>query len=361
MITGPLPPPAGGISIHIWRLKYLLESEFNVDFIDEAVTVKPEYFSVKSFNPLRYFRKISRADILYVQSGSRILKKIHIITGKLLGKMIIITLHGYGPKRKQPFRAMDNFFFNLSDKIILVNPDIANRLSLNPEKCIVKHAFLPPVMQEEQPLPAFIQDWIHTAKNNNEVLLCANASRLDMFKEQELYGLDMCIEVLKKLRDKGMAVSFIYTVSSLDSGEDRFNAYKQQIKDYGLENNFLLVSGKLSFVKLVEQSDIVLRPTNTDGDALTIREAIYLGKPILASDVTERPQGTTLFKTRDMLDFEAQLSRLINGVVPVADSAVAETTSNDSFRQFYTMLLHSVLEKKPFVSPKNESAAQALL
>ncbi|HPH85943.1 MAG TPA: hypothetical protein PLC48_10815, partial [Ferruginibacter sp.] len=288
LIFGPLPPPAGGISIHIWRLKYLLEQEFTVDFIDEASTRKKAYYNVKSFNPFPYLRKIGRADILYIQTGSRILKKLHILTGKLMGKKMIITLHGYGPRRKMPFRAIDSFFFRMADKIILVNPDIFNRLSLPAEKCIYKHAFLPPVLQEEVPLPAHVSDWLLNTRKSGATILCANASRLDLFQGKELYGLDMCIDVTRRLLDKRIPVGFIYTVSSTEHCEDRFEQYQQQIKTLGLTNHFMLLHEKVSFVKVIEQSDIVLRPTNTDGDALTIREAIYLGKPILASDVTER-------------------------------------------------------------------------
>jgi glycosyltransferase involved in cell wall biosynthesis len=39
---------------------------------------------------------------------------------------------------------------------------------------------------------------------------------------------------------------------------------------------------------------IFLRPTLTDGDALSIREAMAAGVPVLASDVVRRPTGVTV-------------------------------------------------------------------
>jgi len=69
----------------------------------------------------------------------------------------------------------------------------------------------------------------------------------------------------------------------------------------------LLLNENLSFVRLIEKSDIVLRPTNTDGDALTIREALYLNKTIIASDVVNRPSGTILFKSRDTNDLKMKI------------------------------------------------------
>ena len=71
------------------------------------------------------------------------------------------------------------------------------------------------------------------------------------------------------------------------------------IKDYELEDCFLIWEAPLSFITLIINTDIVLRPTNTDGDALTVREGLFLGKPVIASDVVIRPVGTKLFKTRD--------------------------------------------------------------
>ncbi len=343
LITGPLPPPAGGISIHIWRLKYLLEKDFNLDFIDEASEKKAGFFNIKSFQPFTYFKKIAQSDLLFIHSGNRILKKLHITLAKLFGKKIILTLHGYGAKRKMPFRAIDSAFFNLAHKIILVNEDIYQKLSLPLSKCIVKHAFLPPVMAEEPPLPNQLAHFIEAAKKNKRTIICANASRLDVHKNEDLYGLDMCIEVTKRLLAKGSSICFVFTVSSIDSGADKLNQAKQLIKTLGIEDRFLLLQEKISFVRLIENADIVVRPTNTDGDALTIREALFLDKKVLASDVTSRPIGTQLFATRNIEDFENKLEALLyheNGMTGVQESS--NTSAPENFSLFYKDLINEV-------------------
>ena len=348
LITGPLPPPAGGISIHIWRLKHLLENDFTIDFIDESKERKSNYFNIKSLNIFRYLKKIIASDVLFIHSGNKILKKLHIITGKLFGKKVIITLHGYGPRRKMPFRAIDAAVFKLADKIILVNSEIYKKLSLPLDKCVVKHAFLPPVMSEEPNLPEYINEQIKIAKEQNKILICANASRLDTHNNQDLYGLDICVETIRRLVNNSLPVYFIFTVSSLAKGENRFNEALSLIKKYKLENNFLLLNEKLSFVKLIESSDIVLRPTNTDGDALTVREALFLGKKVLASDIVERPEGTNLFKTRDIDSLEKQLESLINEKKSNAVKNLNETSDNDSnsLKDFYSTLISNLFIKK---------------
>jgi glycosyltransferase involved in cell wall biosynthesis len=47
-------------------------------------------------------------------------------------------------------------------------------------------------------------------------------------------------------------------------------------------------------------SDIFLRPTRSDGDANSIREALYLGVPVIASDCVERPDQVLTFRTGDI-------------------------------------------------------------
>jgi glycosyltransferase involved in cell wall biosynthesis len=47
---------------------------------------------------------------------------------------------------------------------------------------------------------------------------------------------------------------------------------------------------------LLSQCDAFIRPTTHDGDAISVREALTLGIPCVASDVCNRPEGTYLFR-----------------------------------------------------------------
>lgn len=346
LITGPVPPPAGGISIHIQRLTHLLEDEFDIDLIDESNEKKAGVYNMRNVNPFAYFKKILAADILFVQSGNKLFKKIHILTGKLFFKKVIITLHGYGNRRKQPFRFIDSVFFGMANKIILVNAGIFDKVPLPKNKCIVKHAFLPPVMKNEPALTIVISNWVNQAKDKKQFIICANASRLDRHNNQDLYGLDMSIEVASRLVKKGLPVSFVFTVSSLENCEDVFAKGQEQIAGLGLKDHFLLISEKLSFVRLIEKADIVTRPTNADGDALTVRESLYLGKTTIASDIVERPEGTVIFKTRDINDLEIKLENEIKKLQVKADAPLGVSNlPHEDFKGFYSGLMNSVALK----------------
>ena len=50
---------------------------------------------------------------------------------------------------------------------------------------------------------------------------------------------------------------------------------------------------------LVNQADILLRTTRFDGDAISIREALFLGTPVIATDNQMRPDGLHLIAIAD--------------------------------------------------------------
>jgi glycosyltransferase involved in cell wall biosynthesis len=53
--------------------------------------------------------------------------------------------------------------------------------------------------------------------------------------------------------------------------------------------------GRERALAVVAAADVFVRPTFADGDAVSVREALGLGCPVLASDVGHRPPGVRLF------------------------------------------------------------------
>lgn len=343
LLIGPVPSPAGGVSVHLWRLKHLLQAEFNVDLVDESRNIKPAFFNIRKFNLAGYFKRVGNSDILSIHSGLNALRFFHIIAGKLFRKKIVLTIHAYPAEKSRLLRKIDEFMFGSCDLIISVNSEILTRLSLPEKKTIVQYAFLPPVLKEEKLLPPTVQDIIRACKTKGEYLIVSNAWRLDRFNDQDVYGVDMCIEAMKSLKKKGIPVHFIFNVATIDMFGAQFDTYRNDIRESGLEENFSLINEELSFVKLMEEADLVVRPTNTDGDSLTIWEAIYLEKPIISSDVVKRPAGTILFRNRNQPDFEAKLLEVLDNLNHHVSTK--GTISYEYFKDLYSNLFGKLTKK----------------
>lgn len=335
LFLGPIPPPFGGVSVHIKRLSNLLKDDFDFDFIDESRTKKREYSNLRKQNYLRYLIKVKNSDLLFIHSGKNILRVLHIVVGKIFGKKLILTIHNYRRKIHGLRRFFLSRIFGLADVIIVVNAETKKLLSLPENKFILKEAFIPPDIHEEQELPEYIYNWI--LKNKNIPIICANASNMETYDKVDLYGLDLSIEVTKRLIQKGIAIKFIFVVTSTHKNHNKFRKYQELIKTLNLEENFMLVNDSLSFIKIIQLSDIVLRPTNTDGDAVTIREGLFLNKIVLASDIVKRPEKVFLFKNRNIDHLEFQLKNLIK-LRGTIQSYPSDESLND-LRIFYSQLI----------------------
>jgi hypothetical protein len=69
-----------------------------------------------------------------------------------------------------------------------------------------------------------------------------------------------------------------------------------------------------------------------------------LGKPILASDIVERPVGTALFKTRDITDLEIKLKQLLTlGLTANSSDGLGY---KNGYADFYISLVEELLSEK---------------
>lgn len=333
LLIGPYPPPYGGVSMHIKRLKALLADRFEIDVVDESRERKEGIFNLRSLNIPGYLGKVLKADMIHIHSGKFFFRLMHFSVAGLFFKKKIITIHGYEPGRGDKIRPMDRMILNNCHRVIFVSTELAEAFRV--KKCIIREAFLPPVVNEEAEIPGEISGWITEKKSKGYQIAVANAWRLDKHNEEDLYGLDLCIMAAKKNKDERIQVAYIFIVSD-GSGIIKTGQYKKMITDLGLADRFLIWETPISFIKLIVRSDMVLRPTNTDGDALTVREGLFLGKTVIASDVVIRPAGTKLFKTRDA----GSLARAIGDATGSGQNDVQTAndagTSRGSYIEYYS-------------------------
>lgn len=313
------------------RLMGLLNED--VDFLvldDSPLSISKHKYNLRNIWSLcSNLRLIKSSDIIHIHSGNWILRIVLIVIAKLFRKKIIVTLHSYRLVKIRKYLTNKSLF--LTNKIICVNERIANDVKIK-DKCIVKEAFLPPTNHHEDVLPEEIDRFL--IQNRERFILCANASKLVEFNGKDLYGLDQCIEVAKLAKKQKTQLSIIFVIGIIDELNPLFQSYTREIADHSLGKFIKLYPKSLSFITLIQKCDVVLRPTLSDGDALTVREALFFNKVVIASDVVKRPRGTVLYKTGDALDLYKKIQELMASKI-TKDSSLTNNTELTKYNDFY--------------------------
>jgi glycosyltransferase involved in cell wall biosynthesis len=81
-----------------------------------------------------------------------------------------------------------------------------------------------------------------------------------------------------------------------------------------LPDNVLTVGDipHLDCLGLMSKADVFVRPTFADGDSISVREALALNVPVVASDCARRPDGTVLFETGNSEDLATRLECVLH-------------------------------------------------
>jgi glycogen(starch) synthase len=141
-------------------------------------------------------------------------------------------------------------------------------------------------------LPANFESWSH---EHHPVISTA------MFYRPE-YGFELLLQAISKLRRKHPRLGCVV----MGDSESRPAGLPQHV----------LATGDVTHdacLAVIARSDIFIRPTLSDGDAISVREAIALGTPVVASDVVSRPKGTFCFKTGDAGDLALKIEYVLSG------------------------------------------------
>jgi len=328
----------GGVSIHMSRLEKLLKNIFLFSYIDET----PKSVSKNKFNNIRDIRDIFKvmrqvfsANLIHIHSGNWLLRIYILFVAVLLNKNFIITLHSY---RISNFKKIiTSIFLKKANCIIAVNNEIKEKLpKAIQKKTLIKEAFIPPSLDNEKKLEKDILNVINK-HNKDRLLICVNAYRLIKYKEKELYGFDQCIDVALMAKKDNQNLHIFFVIATIkESDRPYYDKFIKFIELNNLNSYLTVIPKSISFINLIKECDLVLRPTISDGDALTIREALWLNKHVVASDVVKRPPGTILYKNGDSIDLYNKIINFNNN--KNNNNLNISSNSMKNYSNFYTKL-----------------------
>ena len=292
LIIGDHPPPFGGISVHVEGLASLLRRRgHDVRLLDvgrprKRVPPTPELIPAEG--------AVQVAQEILTATSRGYLVHVHICGHNVKSWLLaaaatnlsvpwapspVITVHsGLAPAylTSAPRRWLARLACRPAGRVLCVNDEIARslrRAGVRPGRLELLAAYLP--ASAGRPPPALAE-------------LRARCSRLACaaLGKGPVYGADLLLQAFARARAElpglGLALFGAGAGPELEA-----QAHRQG-------QGQLLALGELSHpeaVAVIAASDVFVRPTLADGDSNSVREALALGVPVLATSVVQRPEG----------------------------------------------------------------------
>lgn len=347
--VGPYPPPYGGVSVHIKRLhEKLLKEGIESHLICNRNWCQNNHVPLifRRVVPLKYFSYFNRllgpgrlinTELVHYHDNWGI--DAPVILGLLLRrKKMIITVHNQKQADEWPSL---NVFQKFASKIlirsrnvfwIVVSEHIKGQLldfGIPAAKITQIPAFISP--ESSDLLESAIPPHIERFAAEHSPLLSVYGWRLTIDEiGTDIYGFDLSIELINELKSEYPGIGLIICLPQVRLS-DYLAELKNRIDANGLQNMVIFQTDPMDEAWLLwRMSDLFIRPTSTDGDSVSVREALSFGIPVVASNASPRPEGVVLFEKGNLSAFVTAVRQALSQNRQHTNS-VPRIEGNDSF------------------------------
>lgn len=306
-IIGFLPPPIGGVSIHVNRLLDAL-GYYNFNY---------QFFDIKKIGLFKLILIVLKSKLIHLHTASIYLRFIVVLLSKITGTKVIYTIHGNLGRFGKMGTIIEKLTLLLAYKPIVINRksyDLANKYN---SKVELISAFIPPYNKNVIKHEKLLFD-LEKIDIENKIIYCTNASQLNFDnKNKEVYGIVDLINLFIKFKDKILIVS------------NPYGDYKEYLTSLNVEipENITFIEYEHSFIDVIKFSNIFIRNTTTDGDSLSIKEALFYSTNVYATNVVDRPKGVIVY------DNLVELERII--LNNLTENKVEVENGFDELRKIY--------------------------
>lgn len=304
-LIGPLPPPHGGIASHVERMEqYLLAQGHEARVLSPFGSSRPGHVKTHilrlPFALLRHSRDHVRH--WHLTGWHRLL--VMGLCERLLPGPSLFTLH-VDVDRAGPGPRWLKWMLGAVDQVVCVKEEDARKVrerGLHPRVSTIP-AFLPAL--RPPPAEPELCAWL---RSRSPALLFM-ASHWGLSQGRPTYGLDLMLEALTPLSGRLPELGLLALVPEENMPVEQAEQVRALLGALG--GKVRLVTRAVSLESLLPAADLLVRPTRTDGDAISLREAEALGVEALASDCVSRPTACRLFRSDSVEDLSAALRRFL--------------------------------------------------
>jgi len=152
------------------------------------------------------------------------------------------------------------------------------------------------------------------------------------------YGFDQAVRMLARIHEVYPAAGLLL-IGELKNAE----WCRKLIKDLHLENHVKLCGnlGQQECLSVMNRSALFLRPTLYDGDSISVREALALGVPVVASKTDFRPDGVSCYRIGVFEDLVSRTLESLRTGSKVAARSVSHHVHLEQVRRLYLSVMKS--------------------
>lgn len=327
LLIGPMPPPSGGVSVHLSRLLGIsLDQEGLALSVLDIRRMRLHTGKRSTRNIFLILKEFFLSDMVHLHVSKNI-KYFLAVFSKLCAKKLVYTHHNSRLlSDRGTWKTM-----KLAAAIILVR-DLRDALPQSlAGKASVIPAYLPAL--ETSVLPPELEEQLtgtlifsHCYQQRNAPLLVDGL---------DLYGFDLIFDALETLLQEGLTKPV--TVLLCDPNEAMTEVYRNRVMNLNTAGKIRIIywTKELDFTSLFSRAELLIRASRSDGDAVSVREALNAGITVVASDCVERPEGTCLFRTGDAASLAEMLGENLDKKVVVKHPQ--KDYSNDIFRLYHSL------------------------
>ena len=316
LLVGPCPPPHGGVSVHVAGVRReLVDAGVSCALLNARPGAPASDEYRRAGTALGLVRAVARHGrrgwLVHTHINGHNPKSWLLALAAGIGGMTaparVLTVHSgmaadhLGAGGTAPLLA--RLVCRLHDRVICVNDEIRRAIAaagVPAERLRVLAAAAPSRRAAPVELPVSLARWV----GERTPLLSATLA----FEPE--YRFDLLAGAVAVLRHDHPAIGCV--VMGSGSGEAQARAL---IAGSGLESAVRL-TGDVDHdtcLQLIAESNLFVRPNDRDGDALSVREALALGVPVVASDVGSRPPEAILFAAGDFQGMRGAIRRALAG------------------------------------------------
>lgn len=317
-LVGPFPPPYGGMGVYFSAIEAGLRQRGMV-----PLRVPVPYAAVggwrRDVGRVAAFARAaltvlrSRPDVVHCVTGSQpnlignILPLLAAVIARrpsalsIAGGEFPAAVTGYRGARRRLVR----FILTRPQLVIACTDEIAEALlavGVRQSRVVVLSNALPLRLdpRADQVLPPEVADFADA----HAPLIASISGWYDLYGSQDL------VEAVRELRLTNPALGLVLMVKA--GGDAAFRAgLLDRVSRDDLGGAVMVREDERAVFPILRRSDAFVRTPHHEGDAISVREAMAVGTPVVASDVGFRPDGVLRYRPADPADLAARLSEII--------------------------------------------------